>query len=250
MSAGDSVRLFCLAPEGVSAGVYLPWADALGPAVLVTPVELPGHGRRTDRPRTAPDRVLAEILPYVARLRDRPFALYGHGLGALLAHEIAVRLEWEHDAVAERLYVSGTGPHPRPAPAGAAPAPVPVDADLLRSLADQGRIPPGAAEPRRAARTLAALRADLTLRAQCRPDPRHVLHCPLTVMTTPRDPDLTPADAAAWRARTRSTTRVESFTGDPHFPLSARWEVLGTFERDLVRPRAAHRAAGLAGTAF
>ncbi|MFH8337790.1 thioesterase II family protein [Streptomyces sp. AM6-12] len=238
-----SVRLFCLPFEGVSAGVYLPWRQALGPSVVVTPVELPGRGRH---PRTRPcfrmEQLLAEVLPYVVRMRDRPFALYGHGVGALLAYEIAARLEWEHDAVAERLYVSGAGLPHRAAPerpVGGLP-----DAEMLRRLGECGRIPPGAHDPRRAGRVLAALRADRAVLESYRRDPRHVVHCPVTVMTG-RDDRSVAAGPAGWHRCTRGSLRTHTFPGGHYFPLTAGWKLLDTFPRDLLRPEAVRRA-GLA----
>ncbi|MBX9426795.1 MULTISPECIES: thioesterase II family protein [Streptomyces] len=235
MSGDTSVRLFCLPFEGASAGIYLPWAEALGTSVVVTPVELPGRGRH---PRTRPcgrlEPLLAEIIPYVARMRDRPFALYGHGFGALLAYEIAARLEWEYDAVAERLYVSGAGVPYRPAPERSV-AQLP-DTELLRRLGERGRIPPGALDPLRAPRVLPALRADLAVREAYRRDPRHVVHCPVTAMGGSDDPSVTGADLAGWRRCTRRSLRVDTVPGDHYFPLTARWELLDTFSQDLMRP--------------
>ncbi|MFJ6664361.1 thioesterase II family protein [Streptomyces sp. NPDC091383] len=240
MSDG-SVRLFCLPFEGVSAGVYLPWREALGPAVVVTPVELPGRGRH---PRTRPcsrmEHLLAEVMPYVVRMRDRPFALYGHGFGALLAYEIAARLEWEHDAVAERLYVSGAALPHRPAagrPAGGPPDAGLPDAELLRRLGECGRIPPGAQDPRRAGRVLAALRADRAVLAAYRRDPRHVVHCPVTLMTG-RDDRAAAAGPAGWRLCTRGSLRTQTLPGGHYFPLTAGWDLLDVFTRDLLRPPA------------
>ncbi|MFI8966897.1 thioesterase II family protein [Streptomyces sp. NPDC053493] len=247
MSGDNSVRLFCLPFEGASAGVYLPWSEETGPSVVVTPVELPGRGRH---PRTRPcgrlEPLLAEVMPYVVRMCDRPFALYGHGLGALLAYEIAARLEWEHDAVAERLYVSGAGLPHRPPTADRALGHLP-DEELLRGLGRRGRIPPGARDPRRAARTLPALRADLAVLEAYRRDPRHVVHCPVTAMGGLDDPGVAAADLAGWRRCTRRPLRVDMFPGGHYFPLTARREVLRTFSRDLDRPRAVRRA--LAATA-
>ncbi|GGZ83399.1 thioesterase II family protein [Streptomyces echinoruber] len=244
-----SVRLFCLPFEGASAGVYLPWCEALSPSVVVTPVELPGRGRH---PRTRPcgrlEPLLAEIMPYVARMCDRPFALYGHGFGALLAYEIAARLEWEHDAVAERLYVSGAGLPHRPAPERAV-GHLP-EAEMLRRLDGQGRTPPGARDPRRAGRVLPALRADLAVLESYRRDPRHVVHCPVTAMGGLGDRSVTEADLAGWRRCTRRSLRVEMFPGDHYFPLTAQWELLETFGRDLTGPRAARRALPAAAAAY
>ncbi|MFH9263110.1 MULTISPECIES: thioesterase II family protein [unclassified Streptomyces] len=241
MTGDTSVRLFCLPFEGASAGVYLPWAEALGPSVVVTPVELPGRGRH---PRTRPcgdlEPLLAEIIPYVARMCDRPFALYGHGFGALLAYEIAARLEWEHDAAAERLYVSGSGVPHRPAPERAV-GHLP-DAAMVRRLRDRGRMPPVGRSPRRAAGTLATLRADLSVMEAYRRDPRHVVHCPVTAMRGRQDRSVSGADLAGWGRCSRRALRVAVFPGDHYFPLTAREELLGTFARDLIRPAAVRRS--------
>ncbi|MFF5972938.1 thioesterase II family protein [Streptomyces sp. NPDC012769] len=246
MNADSSVRLFCLPFEGVSAGVYLPWIEAIGPSVVVTPVELPGRGRH---PRTRPcdslEALLAEIMPYVARMCDRPFALYGHGFGALLAYEIAARLEWEHDAVADRLYVSGSGMPHRAAPERAV-GHLP-DAAMIRRLRDRGRMPPVDRDPRRAARALGTLRADLTVMEAYRRDPRHVVHCPVTAMGGLQDRSVTGMDLAGWRRCTRRALRVETFPGDHYFPLTAQRELLDTFARDLIRPAAARRMLAAAG---
>ncbi|MEV6250427.1 thioesterase domain-containing protein [Streptomyces sp. NPDC051742] len=245
--ADNSVRLFCLPFEGVSAGVYLPWAEAVGPSVVVTPVELPGRGRH---PRTRPcdglEPLLAEVMPYVARMCDRPFALFGHGFGALLAYEIAARLEWEHDAVADRLYVSGSGVPHRLAPEralGRLP-----EAAMVRGLRERGRMPPVDPDPRRAARDLAALRADLTVMEAYRRDPRHVVHCPVTAMRGLRDRSVTAADLAGWHRCTRRALRTAVFPGDHYFPLTARAELLDTFTGDLIRPRALRRMVSAAAT--
>lgn len=239
MTGHNSVRLFCLPFEGVSAGVYLPWMEAMGPSLVVTPVELPGRGRH---PRTRPcdnlEQLLAAIMPYVARMRDRPFALYGHGFGALLAYEIAARLEWDHDAVADRLYVSGSGMPQQPLPERAV-GHLP-DAPMIRRLRDRGRMPPVNRNPRSAARALPALRADLTVMESYRRDPRHVVHCPITAMSGLQDRSVTALDLAGWRGCTRRTLRVKTFPGDHYFPLTAQRDLLDTFARDLIRPVAAY----------
>ncbi|MGW6603185.1 thioesterase II family protein [Streptomyces sp. NPDC055036] len=150
MTGDNSVRLFCLPVECVSASVYLPWAKAIGPSAVVKPVELAGRGRH---PRTLPcgglEPLMAELMPYLARICDRSFALYGHGFGALLAYEVAARLAWEHDAVAERLHVSGSDVPHRPAPERASA--ICRTRPWSAGFATGSRMPPVDRNPRRAA---------------------------------------------------------------------------------------------------
>lgn len=88
-----AVRLYCLPPGGATE-FYLPWADLLPPTVQAYAIALPGRGSRRDEPSTTDPRALTNAL---ATLIDnpadrRPFALFGHSLGALFAYETARRL--------------------------------------------------------------------------------------------------------------------------------------------------------------
>ncbi|MET9550990.1 alpha/beta fold hydrolase [Streptomyces sp. NPDC006627] len=88
-----SVRLYCLPPGGAGPDYYRPWADLLPTTIEPYAIALPGRGSRHDEPSLTDPNALAGAL---ARLTDdgdpRPFALFGHSLGALLAYETARRL--------------------------------------------------------------------------------------------------------------------------------------------------------------
>src|SRR2546423_15412499 len=95
---GAEVRLFCFPYAGGGASVFRAWADSLPSSVEVRPVQLPGRETRFREPaftRLPPlVEALAESLrPYL----DRPFAFFGHSLGALVAFELARRLHRKHD---------------------------------------------------------------------------------------------------------------------------------------------------------
>src|SRR3954452_18726567 len=76
--------LFCFAYAGGGASVFRDWIGALGGSVEVCPVQLPGREGRFREPaftRLAPlvDSLVESLGPHL----DRPFALFGHSLGAL-----------------------------------------------------------------------------------------------------------------------------------------------------------------------
>lgn len=81
-----AARLFCLSCAGSSATAYRPCAAALPDGIEVIGVELGGRGTRWSDPLGDDLREVASSLALeVAGRADRPFALFGHSMGALLA---------------------------------------------------------------------------------------------------------------------------------------------------------------------
>src|SRR5215213_10719856 len=89
----DGIVLFCFPYAGGGASVFRDWIGALGSSVEVCPVQLPGREGRFREPaftRLAP--LVDSLVESLGSHLDRPFALFGHSLGALIAFEFARRL--------------------------------------------------------------------------------------------------------------------------------------------------------------
>ncbi|WP_414441809.1 thioesterase II family protein [Burkholderia sp. 22PA0106] len=89
------VQLFCFAHAGGAASLYRRWQQALPHGVEVVALDLPGHGTRRALAPLAEwpallDAMCAELL--ARRDRERAFALFGHSMGSLVAHELIHRL--------------------------------------------------------------------------------------------------------------------------------------------------------------
>lgn len=87
------VRLICIPFAGSSANSYREWSTYLPAHVEVVPIPLPGRGNHLDEPATDSAEMLAgRVLDGLVSYLDRPFALFGHGMGALIAFELARQL--------------------------------------------------------------------------------------------------------------------------------------------------------------
>ncbi|TXC66112.1 thioesterase [Piscinibacter aquaticus] len=111
------LRLVCFHHAGVGAAVYRPWAVDLPPDVEVCAIELPGRGSRLrEAPLDSVARIVSELIPHLQAEVDRPFAFFGHSMGAVLAYETAVALSAAGGPVPQHLFVSGRRPPHVPDP--------------------------------------------------------------------------------------------------------------------------------------
>ncbi|MFB4296011.1 thioesterase II family protein [Actinomadura sp. NTSP31] len=105
-----SMRLFCLPHAGGSAVFYRSWAKAVSPAVEVQAVQYPGRAdRMADAFVTDAHQLARLIAGAMAPLMDRPAALFGHSMGAVLAYEVA-RLLQERGTPPVHVFASGARP--------------------------------------------------------------------------------------------------------------------------------------------
>jgi surfactin synthase thioesterase subunit len=107
-SPGGGPLLFCFPYAGAGASSLRRWPGRIGKAEI-QPVQLPGReGRIREEPYRdfaafARDAVLA-LRPYL----ERPYAVIGHCMGALLAHAFTVRVQELGAPLPQRLFVSAS----------------------------------------------------------------------------------------------------------------------------------------------
>jgi len=83
---GARLRLFCFPFSGGQGQVFRPWAQELPASIEVCATTLPGRGARfRESPLTAIEPVIEALAEEIGPLLDRPFALFGHSLGAAIA---------------------------------------------------------------------------------------------------------------------------------------------------------------------
>ncbi len=113
------LNLFCLPCAGGGASAYERWQehlDAHGAGVRVLPVRLPGREGRAHEPRfTRLDDLVAALDEHLDEALSRPHVLYGHSMGAFVAHALTLARQRRGAAPPRALVLSShRAPHVRP----------------------------------------------------------------------------------------------------------------------------------------
>ncbi len=196
------VRVFCLPFAGGSATAFRGWA-AEAPRLEIVSVELPGHGRRLAEPliRSLPTLVRELATAITPWLHDKPFALFGHSMGGLLAFELTRELRRRRLPAPCHLFVSSTAP-PSPVPTGRA-LHLFTDDELVAELRRLGGTPLAVLrEPELLDLLLPVLRADLTLCHTHHHRDESPLACPITVIGGRGDLAVPSEQLLGWAAHT------------------------------------------------
>jgi len=210
-------RLFCFPYAGGSSGIFRPWSRQIQRHVEVVPALLPGRESRLREPactRVEPlvESLAREIVPYL----DRPFAFFGHSMGAIISFELARRLRWERRIEPEHLFISG-----RRAPQLMDQDPEIHDLPEAEFVAAVGRLQGTPREILEHAELMQMLipllRADFAVcttytYSHCTP-----LRCPMTVLGGLHDETVTRAQLEPWCLQTTGGCRVHMLEGDHFF---------------------------------
>lgn len=101
-------RLICFSHAGGNGAEFQRWNALFDSAIDATSYCLPGRGARFGQPpHLHIDDVVAEILVGLEGLLDRPFAIFGHSFGSLLAYEVTMALQEQGKPTPSHLFVSG-----------------------------------------------------------------------------------------------------------------------------------------------
>jgi medium-chain acyl-[acyl-carrier-protein] hydrolase len=218
-SSAGRLRLFCIPYAGAGAGVFRSWPALLPPEIEVYGLSLPGRADRLcEEPFTELRLMIIAATKALKPFLNRPFALFGHSMGALVAFELVRYLRELCQTLPRHLFVSGfRAPH--------LPDPRPTLHDLPRRdlLEELRRLNGMAPEVLKNSElidlVLAPLRADFRVVQTYSHSPQPPLSCPITVYGGTADPDIRLSDLEAWRRHTRGMFAVTTLPGD-HFFLN------------------------------
>ncbi|WP_243831981.1 thioesterase II family protein [Naumannella halotolerans] len=218
--------LFCFPYAGAGASIYRQWQRAAGGdrRFRIVPIQLPGRENRlNEQPYRRMADLVDDFIYAMVPMISKPFAFFGHSMGALTAYEVACALRDRGMPQPARLLLSAfRAPHLPSANIKIYHLP---DEVLKIVLAKDGISPDVLASEELMRALLPTLRADLELCDTYEHVPRQPLDVPISAYGGEQDIRVHPEDLAGWCEHTTSTFDLTTYPGD-HFYLQPAMDEL------------------------
>ena len=228
----SSVRLFCFPYAGGGDVIFRSWQRILPDTVEVCPVQLPGRGSRiTEPPCTEINKLIRLTGEALALHLDKPFALFGHSMGALIAFELAHHLQRKYSAQPVHLFISGRcSPQTMSEPMDLKQ----YDSALPEILRRYNGTPAEALEdPELMELMLPVLRADLALCKSYIYTPKPPFSFSITAFGGLDDHGVPRRCIESWREHTTGPFALRMLPGDHFFLKTSRLPLLEAISKEL-----------------
>ena len=229
------MRLYCFPYAGGGVPVFRGWPDGLSAGIEVWAAHLPGRGSRS---REAP---MTQMLPLVQALarqlpldsRERPFAFFGHSLGARVGFELVRSLRRQGRSLPAHLFVSACAAPQQPL---GRPLHMLPKAAFLAELQRRNGIPPAVlAQPELLDLLLPLLRADLMVLETAVYHNEPPLDCAITAFGGLEDPIVSREALEGWGEQTSGPFKTIFFAGDHFFLRTAEGQLMQAIDTAVTR---------------
>jgi medium-chain acyl-[acyl-carrier-protein] hydrolase len=236
----NSIALVCVPHAGGGTTIFRSWPKSL-PSVEFYALGLPGREARLDQPPfTTCDSLVASALEAMQPLSQRPFALFGHSMGGLVAFEIARSLRRNNAMTPLHLFVSGfRAPH--------LPDPKPPRFDLPHAefIGELRRINAPVFDPDEHSELvdlmLPTLRADFRIVQTYSYYLGPLLTCPITAFGGSHDLEVNEHQLREWRHHTSASFVLKMLPGGHLFMQTEAPALLAEIDRRLFSARSGDR---------
>ncbi|MGB7922913.1 MAG: alpha/beta fold hydrolase [Pyrinomonadaceae bacterium] len=228
------LRLFCFPYAGGSAVIYQRWPEILPATIELCAVQLPGRGtRHAEQPFTRVEPLVEAAAENLLPFMDRPFALFGHSVGAIIGFELARYLRREHGLEPLRLLVSG-----RRAPQVPDTEPPTYDlpeAEFMEKLRQLNGTPKEVMEHAELMQMMIPLlRADFAVSETYAYYEESPLSCPISAYGGLQDFEVPRENLEAWREQTNAAFLLRMLPGDHFFLNRSQPQLVWALARELA----------------
>ncbi len=229
-----AVRLFCFPYGGGGESTFRSWQKGLPEAIEVCPVQLPGRGARIKEPPfTELGPLVRAAAQALAPHLDRPFALFGHSMGALVCFELARHLRRGGGPQPVRLFVSGRCSPQKLIEPFAGDLPDSAFSEVLRR---SGGTPEEVLEnPELMELMLPVIRADFAVCRSYVYAPEPPFDFPITAFGGHEDRGVSRDCIGGWREHTTGPFVLRMLPGDHFFLNTSTRPLLAAIAKELER---------------
>lgn len=223
---GATARVVCLPHAGGSASFFRGWANFFPPTIELVAVQYPGREERiNDAPIGSMPALVDTLINEISPIIDRPYLLFGHSMGAAVAHELCLVLMQRDLRLPHRLIVSAREPpiHHRCGRWHHA-----TDAALCEEMVRLGGTPSALLQSDELrSLMLPVIRNDYRLIETYRPPQyQSPLPIPLSAFIGREDRELTSKQAADWALFAAGVFELKSFPGGHFYLMEQRAAVV------------------------
>lgn len=229
------LRLFCFSYAGGSPHIFRHWTEKIPSWVEVCTIQLPGRGNRIfETPYMRISPLISDLAEQLESFDDKPFACFGHSMGALLAFEWIRALRRSKRNLPEIMLFSGCiAPqiYDKEKPLYALP-----DDELTVELEKLGGTPTELLENAELMElVLPTLRADFELLHFYEYAPEPPFDVPFAVFGGDEDKDVGFDRLEAWREQTKSDFSIEIFAGNHFYLHESEDDLLKVINKNLCK---------------
>lgn len=229
-----NVTLFCLPFAGGSKYSLSFLKKVLPRNISCTFLEYPGRGTRI-KEDFAQDiyEVVNDIYIKIAPLLEKPYAIYGHSMGAKIAYLLALRIRDEGKAAPLHLFISGTDAPS--VPSKSAPRHLLPKEEFVTAVKELGGLPDEILEHEEMLEYFEPiLRADFKVSESYQHKRVLPLKSPLTVMVGDKE-DMEDEDILEWQSETEVPIKLYKLPGNHFFIYNNEKEIGKIIETALIK---------------
>lgn len=231
----SNLRLFCFGHSGSAASIFRNWQPQFSPCIEIWPLQLPGRETSFSEPLITSLNVLIDKLyPNILPLMEAPFAMFGHSLGALIAFELARKIENSPvKANLRKLFVSAcSAPSVLTNESSIHSLP---DEAFLETLIHYGAMHPQLLENKDALKVLLPrIRADFSVFETYRYSPVPPLETPIVALAGQHDTVICEENITAWKNHAKESFSFYSFSGGHFYPQTNLQDLCHMINQHLI----------------